>query len=295
MGPRFIASLSLLLALAAGGLLWLSGQDFGGADATTSEPTTSAKPPPVPTDVKCPSSTSAPDGPSDLPAHPVVVRLCAGPGIATPMPADALTEGIASVVAAINGQKAISPPDACNLDLGAGYILAFRYRDGSTAYATGMLYGCHVLTVGHTVYADARAPLTAFTAALWRQRAGGTPPTDVHAPRACSAPSASLVAKPAQIELGRLCLANGAHRGTAMTPSQVQEVVHDWATGGSGHAMAPLSCRSNADWRLEGVTAWGDPVQLASVCGLFTDDNGNFWHPSPSVQQLLTTLEARAA
>ena len=89
--------------------------------------------------------------------------------------------------------------------------------------------------------------------------------------------------------------ANGAHRGTAMTPSQVQEVVHDWATGGSGHAMAPLSCRSNADWRLEGVTAWGDPVQLASVCGLFTDDNGTFWHPSPSVQQLLTTLEARAA
>ena len=53
-----------------------------------------------------------------------------GPGNGVRFPEEALVSGVDDLVAAVNDLEVAGPPEACTMDLGPGYRIAFGYDDG---------------------------------------------------------------------------------------------------------------------------------------------------------------------
>ena len=251
---------------------------------------------PIPPD--CPSPTAAPSGPDRIPADPVAVRLCAG-GVPWLAPVDALTTDPGRIADAVNRQKVLDPGAVgpCTLELGRAYQLVFGYADGSTAVASGELYGCRMLMVGGTQRSGADAPWDAFVSALREQRAASSPPAtlDPGTPSCQSAhdTGASPIAGPEDMIGGRLCTLVGDRWVEASaTQADIRAIVDDFRRA-QPMTTGSVVCLDHRQWMVVGTTAWADLVKVQAECGWYTGKGPHGADPapiSPEVKEIIATL-----
>lgn len=241
-----------------------------------------------------------PAAPDAVPEGATSARLCQGPGTTFDVPADALVTGVGELVAAVNDQDVTGEPQACTMDLGPGYRIAFGYDDGSSFVVSGQLYGCHTLVVGSGYRADPEAAQAAFLGLLdlQDQQADGetTETADASAPTC----SYDQPAQPADYQVAFtaavLCIddGSGTQVSTEIDDDDLELLVRDMATH---QTTAVLRCAAEPPWpTIVGTDDAGIAIPVPSECGtgFWRLPNGLAWMPSEEAVTVLDRLVSEA-
>ena len=240
-------------------------------------------------------------GPSDVPQGATSVRLCAGSGTPVAVPEDALVTDVDDLAATIDGLEPQPPDAACTLELGPGYQLVFTYPDGATVVADGGLYGCRVVTVGGVARVGSQEVWDRFARLLRAQRERLTPPAAPD-PAALTCTEATPgqrpgpgVARAGDLALAVLCVGDGR----AAIPADDLAVLRADMAAHTQRYGPVVDCATGPPLpRIVGLSAWGDPIEIASECGNshFVTDPATHavWQPGPAATAIVERLVSAA-
>jgi hypothetical protein len=185
---------------------------------------------------------------------------------------------------------------ACTDELGPGYRLLFAYADGSTASASGQLYGCRSVTVGSIVRQGAHKPLDAFVELLQEQRAGSPVPDLALPAPTCGDDQPgfeprSLIADGDPMVQGVFCRPIGGRVfELPIDDADVATIAADYARR---EPHMTLEGCIGATWSIVGRTAWGDRTQIRGACYTYDGDYGSLTMGGPA-RRILDALLAGA-
>jgi hypothetical protein len=216
-------------------------------------------------------------------------------------PADLLVTDPGRVAETVNAQPVVDPSvdTPCSLELGPAYQLVFSYRDGSTAVASGQLYGCRPLFVGDTTRSGADAPWDTFLSLLREQRRHSTPAATLDAGTPSCETAYALgptpIGGPDEIVAGRFCALVGNRWVEAPArPGDIEAIVGDFRAA-EPMRTASVACLDRRQWTVVGVTAWADLAKLQSECGFYAGkgpDAADAAPISPRVKHIVDRLLA---
>lgn len=252
----------------------------------------------------CPERVTDLGGSGALREDPVAVRLCAwgGPsGYTIQEPVDALVEHADVLARTINALPAgPETGDACSDSTGPGFLLVFRYDDGSERAVIGSDYGCAQLqVVGGSIHADPVEARRAFESALHTQRTRTDPPAEVSAPDlTCGEsvlsdpndPEPISLADITEVDRAIVCFQRYRHDGTPLeVPRAVQlnadelaRVRQEWSPAQRGGQPITGVCGPGRRPRLLGSSPWGELLRV-DLCSAV-----------PGALDLIEQLDARA-
>lgn len=232
---------------------------------------------------------------NEVPAGAVLARLCPVTGRYSrswSAPLDALTTNLDLLAAAYNSQPlGQALPCPAPAPTSTAFTITFVYpsgaliRLGAESSTTG---GCSLIGLAgrnDLGRANAGDVLAAYLHLLGAQRASETPPSGLAdaVPLGCGGPRTGfppgILPPRGAIRMARavVCTSGGLpgeeqHTSTTLSGAAIRIVEAEYRWWAGRRTSRPPGCLNPdpTNFRIVGVTAWGDRVELSGFCGVFT-------------------------
>lgn len=206
-------------------------------------------------------------------------------------PAEPLTVGVEDLVKSFNALEPLAADAACTDEYRLTYELAFDYPDGRKVVA-GTLHGCRAVTDGRTNWGGGDALFEAATSLWQKQREAVEAPAEV--PATCPPIGTLLVARPADVQAGSVCVGHGDTFQAVPLPADLFDQVKA-SLQTDMHEETPDTGLTDSQF-LVLTDGWGSTLTLVAFpergFGLFNtaEIQGNYWQPPEALETQIRAL-----